>query len=177
MPALGRTAASNIAPWRLALAGCLAAVLGAKILLIARLGIPTPYWDQWDAEAAGLYLPWLEGRLDAAHWFAFHNEHRLVLTRAFLVGVGQRVAQAGAGGIGMAVQDQDVARHGACMPVRQAARLDSDHPHRDLEVVDAVRFRRRQDFHACFLTHAIRERRRRHSQHRLRGAGSGRSRR
>jgi hypothetical protein len=27
-------------------------------------------------------LPWLEGRLDAAHWFAFHNEHRLVLTRA-----------------------------------------------------------------------------------------------
>ena len=75
-------AASNIAPWRLALAGCLAAILGAKILLIARLGIPTPYWDQWDAEAAGLYLPWLEGRLDAAHWLAFHNEHRLVLTRA-----------------------------------------------------------------------------------------------
>jgi hypothetical protein len=32
--------------------------------------------------------------------------------RAFLVGVGQRVAQAGASGIGMAVQDQDVARHG-----------------------------------------------------------------
>ena len=59
-----------------------AAILGAKILLIARLGIPTPYWDQWDAEAAGLYLPWLEGRLDAAHWLAFHNEHRLVLTRA-----------------------------------------------------------------------------------------------
>jgi len=82
MPAVARTAASNIALWRLALAGCLAAVLGAKILLIARLGIPTPYWDQWDAEAAGLYLPWLEGRLDAAHWFAFHNEHRLVLTRA-----------------------------------------------------------------------------------------------
>ena len=82
MPAVARTAASNIAPWRLALAGCLAAVLGAKILLIARLGSPTPYWDQWDAEAAGLYLPWLEGRLDAAHWFAFHNEHRLVLTRA-----------------------------------------------------------------------------------------------
>ena len=74
--------ASDIAAWRLALAGCLAAVLGAKILLIARLGIPTPYWDQWDAEAAGLYLPWMEGRLDAAHWFAFHNEHRLVLTRA-----------------------------------------------------------------------------------------------
>ena len=77
----GRTA-SNLALWRLAIAGCLAAILGAKILLIARLGNPTPYWDQWDAEAAGLYLPWLEGRLDAAHWLAFHNEHRIVLTRA-----------------------------------------------------------------------------------------------
>ena len=99
MPAVARTAASNIAPWRLALAGCLAAVLGAKILLIARLGIPTPYWDQWDAEAAGLYLPWLEGRLDAAHWFAFHNEHRLVLTRAsalallWLTGTWDPIAQ------------------------------------------------------------------------------------
>jgi hypothetical protein len=67
---------------RLAIAGCLAAILGAKILLIARCGISTPYWDQWDAEAAGLYLPWLSGALSPAHWFAFHNEHRIVLTRA-----------------------------------------------------------------------------------------------
>src|SRR4030095_16083253 len=80
MLAAART--SNIALRRLALTGCLAAILGAKILLIARLGLPTPYWDQWDAEAAGLSLPWLSGRLDAAHWLAFHNEHRLVLTRA-----------------------------------------------------------------------------------------------
>ena len=67
---------------RLAIAGCLLAVVGAKILLIARLGIPTPYWDQWDAEAVGLYLPHLSGTLSPAHWFAFHNEHRIVLTRA-----------------------------------------------------------------------------------------------
>jgi len=75
-------AQSDTALWRrLAVAGCLAGVLGAKILLIARLGILTPYWDQWDAEAAGLYLPWLSGTLTPAHWFAFHNEHRIVLTR------------------------------------------------------------------------------------------------
>ena len=67
---------------RLAIAGCLVAILGAKVLLIARLGIPTPYWDQWDTEAAGLYLPWLSGTLTPAHWFAFHNEHRIVLTGA-----------------------------------------------------------------------------------------------
>jgi hypothetical protein len=67
---------------RLAIGGCLAAVLGAKLWLIARLGNPTPYWDQWDAEAAGLYLPYLSQSLSFANWVAFHNEHRLLLTRA-----------------------------------------------------------------------------------------------
>jgi hypothetical protein len=65
----------------IALAGCLAAVLGAKLLLIARAGVPTPYWDQWDAEAAGLYLPYFSGTLSPEHWLAFHNEHRILLTR------------------------------------------------------------------------------------------------
>jgi hypothetical protein len=64
------------------IAGCLAAILGAKILLIARLGIPTPYWDQWDAEAVGLYLPYFSGTLGSERWLAFHNEHRILLTRA-----------------------------------------------------------------------------------------------
>jgi hypothetical protein len=65
----------------IAIAGCLAAVLGAKILLIARLGIPTPYWDQWDAEATGLYLPYFSGTLGPERFLAFHNEHRILLTR------------------------------------------------------------------------------------------------
>jgi hypothetical protein len=65
----------------IAIAGCLAAILGAKLLLIARLGIPTPYWDQWDAEAIALYLPYYSGTLGPERWFAFHNEHRLLLTR------------------------------------------------------------------------------------------------
>jgi hypothetical protein len=67
---------------RIALVGCLAAILGAKLLLIARAGIPTPYWDQWDAEAIGLYLPYFSGTLSPERWLAFHNEHRILLTRA-----------------------------------------------------------------------------------------------
>lgn len=57
-------------------------MFGAKIWLIARLGSPTPYWDQWDGEAAGLYLPYLSQTLSLDNWLAFHNEHRIVLTRA-----------------------------------------------------------------------------------------------
>jgi hypothetical protein len=81
----GITAAGGHADarWRLlVLVGVMLAVLGAKALLIARAGSPTPYWDQWDAEAAGLYLPYLSNTLSRADWFAFHNEHRIVLSRA-----------------------------------------------------------------------------------------------
>src|ERR1051325_6173985 len=64
-----------------AIAGCLLAILGFKILLIARLGSPTPFWDQW-AEAFSVYLPYLSHTLTLDHLLAFHNEHRLLLTRA-----------------------------------------------------------------------------------------------
>src|ERR1043165_4069751 len=64
-----------------ALVGCLLAILGFKILLIARLGSPTPFWDQW-AEAFSVYLPYLSHTLTLGHLVAFHNEHRLLLTRA-----------------------------------------------------------------------------------------------
>src|SRR5690242_2473567 len=63
-----------------ALGGCLLAILGFKILLIARLGSPTPFWDQW-AEATSVYLPYLSHTLTIDHLLAFHNEHRLMLTR------------------------------------------------------------------------------------------------
>src|SRR3954470_14026991 len=64
-----------------AIGGCLLAILGSKVLLIARLGSPTPFWDQW-AEAMGVYLPYLSHTLTFEHLIAFHNEHRLLLTRA-----------------------------------------------------------------------------------------------
>jgi hypothetical protein len=63
-----------------AIGGCLLAILGFRVLLIARLGSPTPFWDQW-AEAMSVYLPYLSHTLTFDHLVAFHNEHRLLLTR------------------------------------------------------------------------------------------------
>jgi hypothetical protein len=58
-----------------------AVVLAFKFALIAHYGNATPYWDQWDAEAASLYRPWLEGTLRLQDLVAPHNEHRILTTR------------------------------------------------------------------------------------------------
>lgn len=57
------------------------AVLAARVWLVNSAGSALPYWDQWDAEALGLYRPWLAGTLEPAALLAPHNEHRIVLTR------------------------------------------------------------------------------------------------
>lgn len=61
------------------------AVLVAKLLVIAIYGNATPYWDQWDAEAANLYKPMLEGTLSWKDLIAPHNEHRIFTTRVLAV--------------------------------------------------------------------------------------------
>lgn len=58
-----------------------AVLFGIKLWLIGSYGNATPYWDQWDAEAAGLYKPFFEGTLGWTHFFAPHNEHRIFTTR------------------------------------------------------------------------------------------------
>ncbi len=58
-----------------------AMLFGIKLWLIATYGNATPFWDQWDAEAANLYKPFLEGTLHWADLFAPHNEHRIFTTR------------------------------------------------------------------------------------------------
>jgi hypothetical protein len=58
-----------------------ALVFFSRAWLIRDWGSPLPFGDQWDAEAIGLYAPWLNGTL---HWqalFRAHNEHRILLTR------------------------------------------------------------------------------------------------
>lgn len=72
----GRT--GGVAAW---VAGYFLLVVAIKVLLVVLYGNPTPYWDQWDAEAAYLYAPWVEGTLGVADLFAPHNEHRIVWTR------------------------------------------------------------------------------------------------
>jgi hypothetical protein len=67
--------------WALTLAAVALTVFGAKMLLIANYGSIIPFWDQWDGEAAGLYLPYLKGQLSFATLFASHNEHRILLPR------------------------------------------------------------------------------------------------
>lgn len=67
---------------RLTLAiGVFLIICGARLSLINAFGSDVPYWDQWDAEAMNLYLPYFEGKLTWQHWIQPHNEHRIVLTR------------------------------------------------------------------------------------------------
>jgi hypothetical protein len=77
----------------LVITASLLVVLGAKIWLIAVYGSATPFWDQWDAEAAALYPRYLAGTLHFPDLLASHNEHRILLTRlvalAVFVGSGR----------------------------------------------------------------------------------------
>jgi hypothetical protein len=73
-----------MAPWpgRATLCSALAAlVFCSRAWLIRAGGSPVPFWDQWDAEALGLYLPWLHGTFRWADLLQAHNEHRIVCTR------------------------------------------------------------------------------------------------
>ena len=56
-------------------------LFGIKLFLINSYGNATPFWDQWDAEAAYLYKPYLEGTLRWVDLFGLHNEHRIFTTR------------------------------------------------------------------------------------------------
>src|SRR5438876_741033 len=40
-----------------------------------------PDWDQWDAEAMELFVPWFEHDHFIGHLFHPHNEHRIVVTK------------------------------------------------------------------------------------------------
>ena len=65
----------------LAFAAFASILFGVKLLLIHAFGNDTPYWDQWDAEAALLYEPYVRGDLLWQNLFAGHNEHRIFTTR------------------------------------------------------------------------------------------------
>ena len=65
----------------LAMAPALLIILGVKLLLVHSFGSDTPFWDQWDAEAARLYKPFIEGHLTFNALVASHNEHRIFFTR------------------------------------------------------------------------------------------------
>ena len=64
-------------------------VFGARLWIVNGYGSPVPFWDQWDAEGAGLFAPFLRRSLSLAHFFTPHNEHRIVLTRLLSLGLFQ----------------------------------------------------------------------------------------
>src|SRR5687768_9324622 len=56
-------------------------IVAAKWAIFDRYGSPMPDWDQWDAEAVELFIPWFEGKDFLSHLFHPHNEHRVILTK------------------------------------------------------------------------------------------------
>jgi hypothetical protein len=69
------------------LASFAAILFGIKLLLISTYGNATPYWDQWDSEAHGLYMSLLDGRLGWEELVAAHNEHRILIPRLLAIGL------------------------------------------------------------------------------------------
>src|SRR5438309_7871916 len=57
--------------------------LALKLLLLQKCENPLPYLDQWDDEAAHLYIPYFEHQLSVADLFRAHNEHRMFWTRIY----------------------------------------------------------------------------------------------
>lgn len=76
----------NPAGWLLWIA-LVATISGARLWLISVFATGLPIHDQWDAEAAHLFKPWLEGHLRWSDLFNPHNEHRIVLSRLLALGL------------------------------------------------------------------------------------------
>ncbi len=68
-------------------------VLGSKLVLLKAFASPLPFWDQWDAEAANLYKPYLNGTLDWQVLFSSHNEHRIFFPRLLALGLFELAGQ------------------------------------------------------------------------------------
>ena len=60
-------------------------VLWAKATLLEHYPVPVPFWDQWDGEAATLYIPWWHDGLSWRQMFMLHNEHRIFFSRVLAV--------------------------------------------------------------------------------------------
>jgi hypothetical protein len=68
-------------------AGIILLIFGAKLWLIERHGSSLPIMDQIDGEGERLLRPWFEGRFNAGMLWSPHNEHRIVLTKLYTLGL------------------------------------------------------------------------------------------
>lgn len=62
-------------------------VFGVKVFLINEYGNATPFWDQWAADAASLYKPYLKGNLSWGSSLVPRNEHCIFITRILALGI------------------------------------------------------------------------------------------
>ena len=56
-------------------------IVGGKWATFDRYGSAMPDWDQWDAEAVELLIPWFENENFLRHLVHPHNEHRVIMTK------------------------------------------------------------------------------------------------
>ncbi len=64
-------------------------IVGSRAWVINNYSSPVPLWDQWDAEANALYIPWAEHRFDPSVLISPHNEHRCLWPRLLYLGLIQ----------------------------------------------------------------------------------------
>ena len=64
-----------------------AGVFLAKLQLIQDNPVTSPFWDQWDAEAAVLFVPFNNHTLEWRTMFDLHNEHRIFFSRLLALGL------------------------------------------------------------------------------------------
>src|SRR5271156_6101607 len=57
--------------------------MGMKLMMLQRCINPLPYYDQWDAEAAVIYVPYYEHALRFLDFFRPQNEHRIFFTHVY----------------------------------------------------------------------------------------------
>ena len=88
-PRVGPLQARHTSGWLVAfmMAALFLAVFSAKLLLMRQYPLMVPYWDQWDGEARGLFLPFSECSLSWSQMFYLHNEHRVFFTRLLALGL------------------------------------------------------------------------------------------
>jgi hypothetical protein len=86
----GETAfAEGSSKWRPALwfAMLFLVVFLAKLSLMRSSPVMAPFWDQWDGEAAVLFVPFHDDSLGWSAMIGFHNEHRILFTRLLALGL------------------------------------------------------------------------------------------
>lgn len=63
------------------------AVLVVRLYYVETYAIALPFFDQWDSEGDALLKPWIEGTLALQDLWSPRNEHRILPTRLFVLGL------------------------------------------------------------------------------------------